>query len=248
MISIDSLRVAILGLTVTVSGMSTGGLLAYCLRHTKRNLMHLVIIISTGLIGTLVLIDILPESINLGGSFATTVGIGIGYFIARNLDRFFHRVVIFTSNPQSDVFLHSALLLSIGIALHNLPVGIALGNSILNEPELAKHISIAIAIHAIPEGIAIGLPMVLSKISPLVLFVIVSITGFPTALGAFAGYQFGILDPWFLSIVLGLAIGTILYVAYFELLVPSWKDRGALQSILCLLLGMFMAVWFIISF
>ena len=53
----------------------------------------------------------------------------------------------------------TGLLLAVGITLHNLPEGIAVGAGYLYNPTFGLFIAIAIMLHNIPEGIATALPL-----------------------------------------------------------------------------------------
>ena len=55
--------------------------------------------------------------------------------------------------------INTGLLLAIGITLHNLPEGIAVGAGYLYNPQFGVFIAMAILLHNIPEGIATALPL-----------------------------------------------------------------------------------------
>jgi len=55
--------------------------------------------------------------------------------------------------------LATGTMLAIGIAIHNLPEGIAVGAGFLYAPAFGIVVAIAIALHNIPEGMATALPL-----------------------------------------------------------------------------------------
>ncbi len=55
--------------------------------------------------------------------------------------------------------LQSGILLAIGITIHNLPEGIAVGAGYRHMPQFGIFIALAILLHNIPEGIATALPL-----------------------------------------------------------------------------------------
>lgn len=55
--------------------------------------------------------------------------------------------------------VNTGLLLAVGITLHNLPEGIAVGAGYLHNPQFGLFIASAILLHNIPEGIATALPL-----------------------------------------------------------------------------------------
>jgi ZIP family zinc transporter len=54
--------------------------------------------------------------------------------------------------------LKSGILIAIGITIHNIPEGIAVGAGYMHEPAFGIFIALAILLHNIPEGIATALP------------------------------------------------------------------------------------------
>jgi ZIP family zinc transporter len=95
------------------------------------------------------------------------------------------RIIIITNDPRKDIFIRSGLVLSIAIALHNFPSGIALGTSLVSTPD-----------------------------------------------------KFGTFFPLLLSTMLGISVGTILYVTFFEILKPEWQITGTVKGLLGLLFGL----------
>jgi ZIP family zinc transporter len=93
-------------------------------------------------------------------------------------------------------------------------------------------------VHAIPEGIALEIPFVLSKISPIAVFITAIFVALPTGLGTIIGYKLGTFFPLLLSLMLGVSVGTILYVAFFEILKPEWQKAGAVHGLIGLLIGL----------
>ena len=55
--------------------------------------------------------------------------------------------------------LKSGILIAIGITIHNIPEGIAVGAGYMHEPAFGIFIALAILLHNIPEGIATALPL-----------------------------------------------------------------------------------------
>ena len=106
-----------------------------------------------------------------------------------------------------------ALLIAVGIGLHNFGEGLAIGGSAARgEISLATLLVIGFALHNATEGFGIVAPLAGESDRPswLFLFVMGVIGGGPTFLGTLVGHQFS-SDA--LSVVfLTLAAGSILYV------------------------------------
>lgn len=145
--------------------------------------------------------------------------------------------------------LHTAgLVLAAAVALHNMPVGMAIGATFAGHaaPGHAGHAGILaaliIGLHNIPEGMSITAPLLAGGTRPGGAVGIAALSGLPAILGALLGYSAGTMNPLLLTVSLSFAAGAMLYVIFGELLPESeglWRGRlGGLATMLGLLLGM----------
>ena len=81
--------------------------------------------------------------------------------------------------------LKTGIIVSIGLAIHNFPEGLAIGSGFEASLKLGLSLAIAICLHDIPEGISMAVPMKNGgmKISKVIFYVILS--GITTGIGAF---------------------------------------------------------------
>jgi len=142
--------------------------------------------------------------------------------------------------------LHTAgLVLAAAVALHNVPVGMAIGATFAGTAHgggggvLA---ALIIGLHNIPEGMSIATPLLAGGGRPAGAIGIAALSGLPTILGALAGYGAGAMNPLLLAVSLSFAAGAMLYVIFGELLPESeqlWQSRlSGLSTMLGMLLGM----------
>ena len=139
--------------------------------------------------------------------------------------------------------LHTAgLVLAAAVALHNMPVGMAIGATFAGAAQAAGHggilAALIIGLHNIPEGMSIAAPLLTGGSSPARAIGIAALSGVPTMLG----YSMGTMNPLLLGISLSFAAGAMLYVIFGELLPESenlWQNRlSGLATMLGMLLGM----------
>lgn len=232
----NAFRAGLLGLLLGGSGIGVGGIIALLVGNVRRTIASFLILVAAGMMMIIIVLDILPESISIGGMPVTIVGVLAGLYGIRQFERISHRVIAITTGLRSDAWIRSGLLLSFAVALHNFPAGIALGSSLVNGPQLVQSLSITMIVHAIPEGIALVLPFVMAGMSNVAILLVV-IVGLPTGLGACLGYLFGMIVPGFQALLLGVTVGTILYIAIVEMVIPAWKENGGSSVTAGMLIG-----------
>ena len=141
--------------------------------------------------------------------------------------------------------LHTAgLVLAAAVALHNMPVGMAIGATFAGAAQDHGGLlaALIIGLHNIPEGMSIAAPLLAGGGKPAGAVGIAALSGLPTILGALLGYSAGTMNPLLLAVSLSFAAGAMLYVIFGELL-PEAEDLcrerlAGLSTMLGLLLGM----------
>ena len=143
--------------------------------------------------------------------------------------------------------LHTAgLVLAAAVALHNMPVGMAIGATFAGDAASAGHggvlAALIIGLHNLPEGMSIAAPLLSGGSRPAGAIAVAAASGIPTILGALLGYSVGAMSPGLLSVSLSFAAGAMLYVVFGELLPESedlWRHKlSGLSTLLGLLLGL----------
>lgn len=162
---------------------------------------------SSGLMMAVVTFHLLPEAMDTGGVFCGTLGLLAGLLTMGLLGKLLHRKTG-----------HSAgLFLFLGILIHNIPEGMAIGTALLNHTSLAASLLLVITLHDIPEGISAFLAYRAGeRKKPSVPFLLL-LCGISTALAALVGYFAGNINPFWNAISLGFAAGAVLYILVLEL-------------------------------
>ena len=121
--------------------------------------------------------------------------------------------------------VNTGLLLAIGITLHNLPEGIAVGAGYLHNPKFGLFIAIAILLHNIPEGIATALPLCKGGMHRWDAFKVAFLSGFAEPVGALIASLVLISFENFVPVSLAFAGGVMVFITLDEL-IPTAREFG----------------------
>jgi len=133
-----------------------------------------------------------------------------------------------------------ALGTAIGLGLHNLSEGLAIGQSAaIGETAFALILVIGFALHNATEGFGIAAPLTSGPRPTWSFLAILGIIGGgPTFLGGVIGYSF--VSPLLSIVFLGLAAGALIYV-FNEMMATSRKFAEPVAANVALLVGMLVA-------
>lgn len=221
-------------------GMSAGGLFALPFFKFSKYMSQQLIIISVGVLISILLLEVLPESIRMGGLPQALLGSSIGYLLARLSDLVLHKWSNRSSLVFTDTKEHSLIWLILAMALHNWPVGLAIGTGLQGSQfqPVHEHLTITMILHSIPEGLALGMLIVsIGYRLPFLLF-IYSLINIPIWLGAAIGYRLDeSLNPFTISLLISLAIGTLIFVIIHEMFLPIKNQNGWKSTWTCFFIG-----------
>jgi zinc transporter ZupT len=129
-------------------------------------------------------------------------------------------------NPIQDrKLLRTGLLLALGITVHNLPEGFAVGAGFMHQPNFGFFIALAILLHNIPEGIATALPLCKSGVCRWDSFRVALFSGLAEPVGALIA---ALLLDVFTNLVpaaLAFAGGVMVFITLDEL-IPVAREYG----------------------
>jgi ZIP family zinc transporter len=129
-------------------------------------------------------------------------------------------------NPR---LLKTGVLLAIGITIHNLPEGIAVGAGYMHAPSFGLLIALAIMLHNIPEGIATALPLCESGVCKRNAFLTSLFSGMTEPLGALIAALFLQVFTGLVPFALAFAGGVMLFITLDEL-IPAAREYGHQHS------------------
>ena len=127
--------------------------------------------------------------------------------------------------PLDPALLKSGLLIAIGITIHNIPEGIAVGAGYMRAPQFGIFIALAILLHNIPEGIAVALPLCSGGFSRWDAFKTALFSGLVEPIGALAAALFLASFAEMIPGSLAFAGGVMVFITLDEL-IPTAREHG----------------------
>lgn len=219
------LLITLIGLAAGVIGTGSGTVIALFVKQPSKALLGFILGFAGGIMLAIVLTDLLPESIEIGGFFTAMIGLLVGAVFILLLDLKIPHFHFFETTEELARFIRTGTILGLGIAMHNLPEGIAIGASYVASPALGFTLALTIALHNIPEGIAMACPLCAGGMRLRWIALYTALAGLPMGLGAFIGASLGSISTGFLSVSLGFAGGAMLYIIFGEL-IPGAQNSG----------------------
>jgi len=137
--------------------------------------------------------------------------------------------------------MKAGILITLGIAIHNFPEGLAVFMSSLSSIRLGIVLAVAIALHNIPEGLAVAMPIFYATNSKKKAFLYSFLSGFAEPLGAVLALLIlmPVLSSTIIYFCLAFVAGIMVFISFDELLPLSCECGGYHLSISGILLGMF---------
>jgi len=222
----------ILGVVVGALGTVIGGALAMLIGGRVRE-PRPFLAFAGGMMMAVVFFDMLIESAEVGSVWTMCCGAVAGGV-------FFALVAPLLPHGQDSMQTVSVLVL-LGIALHNLPEGLAIGSTLVKSEQAALSLALLMLVHDIPEGVVVCLPLKLSGMRVRRVFFLAFLTAVPTALGTVIGTAMGSISPEMISLCVAFAGGAMLYISLKEL-IPAAGEKKALYALLGLCFGFFMTM------
>lgn len=239
------LKTTLIGLFFGTFGTTIGGIIGVKFKNPSKKFLCFILSFASGLMLAIVCFDLLPEAFNLTNLPTVFLGIllGIIMMIICDLlvDKKFNNSNKFKQNKND--LLKTGIIVSIGLALHNFPEGLAIGSGFGASIKLGLSLAIAICLHDIPEGISMAVPMKNGGIKKGKVIFYVVLSGITTGIGAFFGAIIGEISQSVIAMCLAFAAGAMIYIVSGELTPEAnslYKGRmSAIGSILGLLIGIF---------
>ncbi|MFZ5595595.1 MAG: ZIP family metal transporter [Bacillota bacterium] len=221
-----------------VSGLATGfgALLAAVNGWAGGGAIPVLLGLSSGIGFTVVFFDLLPESVVAGSLYLAIAGVLSGFLFGRLIDSFLPHLGIHDCWGNTGQWggrggvLGTGYLFTIGVAMHNLPEGMAMGAGMESGNGLGFLLASAIGFHNIPEGMALCAVLSSGGITPVKSVAASTAAGFMLPCGTALAMLLLDISSSTVSFLLAVGAGTLLYIILADLLPLSLRLNSALAK------------------
>ncbi len=219
-----------------------GSLIIIFIKNNKK-IVDFSISIGFGVLFALIILELIPETLELIqtkltviGSIITVIVLGtLGILILKMLDKF-------VPNHDSDNknnLIHIGVMTSIALIIHNLLEGMAIYTSLSSSLKFGTILGIGVALHNIPLGMSITSLFYnngKNNKKAILMSLLVSLSTFIGGLITFI-FAGAILNEFYRGIILSITLGMLIYIVLFELLPHMVENKNKNNVVLGMLIG-----------
>ncbi len=212
----------------TIAGLATGlgGIIVFLFRPRSERIMSFSLGLAGGIMLAVITFELIPYALKLTNLLYTALGFCLGIMILFLLDTIIPHIHIETGEKERGRLIKMGILIALGIGLHNMPEGLAIGAGYKAAAALGFTVALAIGLHNIPEGIAIAVPLQVGGTSNHRMIFATVLAGLCTPLGMAIGFLFYHISRAVIGTCLALAGGAMLYIVSDELIPESHKHHS----------------------
>lgn len=207
-----------------LSGLSTplGALVVLRFRTLRPWMLSFILALASGVMVTVVVIELAPTSLNTGGIPAFISGCVFGV-----VSMAFFTGLWKSGDPSLSRLRRTGQSIALAIAVHDLPEGMAIGAGHSLHAKLGIIMALAIALHNMPEGMSIAAPLAASGVGRRKIFALTLLISLITPMGTLVPLMLGSVSHGINAVILAFAAGAMLYVVVQDTLPESWRENRA---------------------
>ena len=217
----------------------TLGCLAGLIKEPPKMFLHGSLAFAASMMLGISFFQLMPEAIKIIPLHLTLASFSLGISMMWIIDKALPHINPELMKKEKPSIKRSVIMLVIGMALHNIPEGLAIGVGFALERDLGIMIAFGIAAQDAPENIATIVPLYGLTKKKMKSFIIVSATVLFELLGFILGYY--ALNETSLSLLgasLALAAGFMTYISIEELIPAAEIKQNLKVDIVSLISGL----------
>lgn len=226
-----------------IAGLSTMLGTIFILKKKNENIIVASLAFAAGVMFTVSLTDLIPESynllINIFPKFPAII-----YMLIFVVSGILFSIFIDKYIPTDNNLYRVGVFAMLAIIIHNIPEGIATFMATNTNIMLGISLTIAIALHNIPEGISISIPIYYATNSKFKAIFYTFISAVSEPFGALLTYLFlsNYINDRIMGFLFGIIAGIMIHISMYELL-PTSKNYNKLKlTYLFFILGVLLMI------
>jgi ZIP family zinc transporter len=219
------------------------GSLIGVLKKPSHRLLSSYLGFAAGVMIAISFLQLIPEALKLTPIVYVIIGFVVGFFTMMFVDDLVPHIHPGLCRQERPSIKKTALMLLIGIAIHNLPEGIAISSGFTSMEKIGLAIALGIAFHDIPEGIITSAPLYASTRKRLKSFLMSFSTVIPTLVTFFMGlFLFRLIPTALLGIAMSATAGIMFYISGDELIPCAERQKHTHSANIGMALGIIMVL------
>ncbi|MEY2193896.1 ZIP family metal transporter [Neobacillus sp. BF23-41] len=230
---IEEIRLSSLVTLLIFGAMFLGGSSVRLMIHfLNKNSLYLQVLCG-GMLTGMFAFDLLPEVFSHFQTIGILTGISIGIFIMITMEVFLHNKSYLHQGDQETLYL-----LFIALIIHSIPTGVTFGISIQQGQLINFGLLAAFILHHIPEGMILMSLIPITKMKNRLFTIFCSTLSIVIGLNILMGLNMRWDSLKWNTVMMGMTIGTMGYVTFYELLWKKSKNLPKGKVAFVVLLGM----------
>ena len=158
----EIIKTTLIGLFFGTFGTTIGGIIGVTTKKHSKKFLSFVLAFASGLMMAIICFDLIPEALEISNITNAIIGVLLGIvmmiFCDKIVEKKFSSINVIENNnsiknkAHNQSLLKTGIIVSIGLAIHNFPEGLAIGSGFGASIKLGLSLAIAICLHDIPEG------------------------------------------------------------------------------------------------
>lgn len=230
---IEEIRLSSLVTLLIFGAMFLGGSSVRLMIHfLNKNSLYLQVLCG-GMLTGMFAFDLLPEVFSHFQTIGILTGISIGIFIMITMEVFLHNKSYLHQGDQETLYL-----LFIALIIHSIPTGVTFGISLQQGQLINFGLLAAFILHHIPEGMILMSLIPITKMKNRLFTIFCSTLSIVIGLNILMGLNMRWDSLKWNTVMMGMTIGTMGYVTFYELLWKKSKNLPKGKVAFVVLLGM----------
>jgi len=203
----------------TIAGLATtaGCIIVLLLGNPPERLLAVLLAGAGGVMLAIVSLDLIPLGLSYNQPRSFLIGLASGMLLIWIADKILKIRYKTVPKNRFNRFKRIGILVASGIALHDIPEGMAIAVGQESTAKLGMLIAISIALHNLPEGMATATPLLMAGIRRQKILALTLGIALFTPLGALLGKIILGVSSLPLAFFLALAAGTMIFLVFTEL-------------------------------